>query len=168
MEHQAFAQILGSYGEFVGAIGVVLTLIYLARQIRQNTRQLERAELAAKAAAVNASNLALREPRRTLIESSELTEIFILGNENPEQLGDIAQMRYRLLMQNVVDTMVVIHSETLVTGFAPDTWASQGTTLVQRVLGTTGGRWFWVNFAASYPGAFRADVDRVLQRRAQA
>ena len=33
MDHQTFAQILGSYGEFVGALAVVVTLAYLARQI---------------------------------------------------------------------------------------------------------------------------------------
>jgi hypothetical protein len=38
MDHQVFAQLLGNYGEFVGAIGVVLSLGYLAVQIRQNTR----------------------------------------------------------------------------------------------------------------------------------
>ena len=37
MDHQAFAQLLGNYGEFVGAVAVVLTLIYLAVQVRQNT-----------------------------------------------------------------------------------------------------------------------------------
>ncbi len=31
---------LGNIGEFVGAIGVVVTLIYLAVQIRQNTKSL--------------------------------------------------------------------------------------------------------------------------------
>ena len=46
---------LGSLGEFVGAIGVVLTLVYLAHQIRQNTTQLEQNTLTAKAAAINAS-----------------------------------------------------------------------------------------------------------------
>jgi small basic protein len=40
MDHQAFAQLLGNYGEFVGAIAVVATLIYLASQIRQNTKAL--------------------------------------------------------------------------------------------------------------------------------
>ena len=34
MDHQAFAQMLGSYGEFVGAIAVVATLMYLAVQVR--------------------------------------------------------------------------------------------------------------------------------------
>ena len=32
---------LGSLGEFVGAIGVVITLVYLAIQIRQNTHAME-------------------------------------------------------------------------------------------------------------------------------
>ena len=32
---------LGALGEFVGAIGVIATLVYLAVQIRQNTRSLE-------------------------------------------------------------------------------------------------------------------------------
>jgi len=48
MDHQAFAQLLGNYGEFVGAIAVVATLFYLAVQVRQgkvateaNTRTLE-------------------------------------------------------------------------------------------------------------------------------
>ena len=36
MDHQATAQLLGGYGEFVGAIAVVLTLGYLAIQIRQS------------------------------------------------------------------------------------------------------------------------------------
>jgi len=39
MDHQAFAQLLGNYGEFIGAIAVVVTLFYLAVQIRQNTEQ---------------------------------------------------------------------------------------------------------------------------------
>ncbi|MGK0223851.1 MAG: hypothetical protein ACI9ON_003098 [Limisphaerales bacterium] len=40
MDHQAFAQLLGNYGEFVGAIAVVATLLYLTTQIRQNNELL--------------------------------------------------------------------------------------------------------------------------------
>jgi hypothetical protein len=36
MDHQAVAEMLGNYGEFVGAIAVVGTLIYLAIQVRQS------------------------------------------------------------------------------------------------------------------------------------
>jgi len=48
MDHQTFAQLLGNYGEFIGAIAAVATLLYLAVQIRQgkeateaNTRSVE-------------------------------------------------------------------------------------------------------------------------------
>jgi hypothetical protein len=41
---------LGALGEFVGAIGVVLTLAYLAIQIRQNTHAMEENKRPAKAA----------------------------------------------------------------------------------------------------------------------
>ena len=40
MDHQAFAQLLGNYGEFVGSLGVVATLGYLVIQVRQNNRML--------------------------------------------------------------------------------------------------------------------------------
>ena len=40
MDHQVFAEILGNYGEFVGAIAVVATLIYLALQVRQSKVQI--------------------------------------------------------------------------------------------------------------------------------
>jgi len=41
MEHQAFAQLLGNYGEFVGAIAVVITLVYLSMQIRSSAKATE-------------------------------------------------------------------------------------------------------------------------------
>ncbi len=40
MNMQGTAQLLGNFGEFFGAIAVVVTLIYLAGQLRQNTRAL--------------------------------------------------------------------------------------------------------------------------------
>ncbi len=50
------SQILGNYGEFVGAIAVVLTLIYLTIQIRQNTKTTMATVRQGRAA--HASNLA--------------------------------------------------------------------------------------------------------------
>ena len=41
MDHQAFAQLLGNYGEFVGAIAVVATLAYLAVQVRHSREATE-------------------------------------------------------------------------------------------------------------------------------
>ena len=82
-------QDLGALGELIAAIGVVITLIYLAYQIRQNTVQLEQNTLAAQAAAVSASNMALRHTRHSIYESTEVSEIYCRGNENPRDLGEV-------------------------------------------------------------------------------
>ena len=156
-------QDLGAVGEFVGAVGVVITLVYLAYQIRQNTVQLEQTTRTSKAAAVSASNIALRETRRTIFETAEMAEIFQQGNNNPDDLGEVEQLRYRLLMQNIAEVMVEIYTQTFITAFSTETWATQGATLVNRILGTVGGQWFWRNFADNYPADFQAEVRRILQ-----
>ena len=154
---------LGALGEFVGAIGVVITLVYLAYQIRQNTDQLEQNILAAKATAVNASDIALRETRQTIFVTAEMSEIFLRGNQNPEELGEVPKLRYRLVMQNIAEAMLDMYTQTFVTGFSPETWATQGVTLVERLLGTSGGQWFWTTYADNYPLGFRSEVDRITQ-----
>jgi hypothetical protein len=156
-------QDLGAAGEFLGALGVIVTLVFLTHQIRQNTIQLKQSSLIAKAAAVNASNVALRETRRSLFESEETAEIFRRGNENPNELSEVQLLRYRLIMQNVTEVILDIYTQTFITDFSPETWMTQGNTLAQRVLGTDGGRWFWAGFADNYPLSFRAEVDRILQ-----
>lgn len=160
-------QELGAAGEFVGAIGVVVTLVYLAYQIRQNTIQLEQSTLAARAAAQNASNTALRETRVSIFESEEMSELFHIGNSNPGDLGDVSRLRYRLVMQNVTDVMLEIYAQTLATGFSPETWHTQGQTLVERILATSGGQSFWATFGHNYPSDFRAEIDRILERSAK-
>jgi hypothetical protein len=156
-------QELGALGEFIGAIGVVITLGYLAYQIRQNTVQLKQNAVTAKAAAVNASNMGLRETRRSIYTSTEMTEIFLRGNENPEGLDEVQILKYRLLIQNVTEAMLDIYTQTWITEFSPETWTTQGITAVERVMGTRGGEWFWANYAHNYPSPFRTEIDRILQ-----
>ena len=156
-------QDLGALGEFIGAIGVVITLGYLAYQIRQNTVRLKQNTVTAKAAAASASNMALREARRSIFETTEMAEIFLRGNENPEELDELQILRYRLLMQNITEVMEDIYTQTWITEFSPETWTTQGVTAVERVMGTRGGKWFWANYAHNYPSSFRTEIDRILQ-----
>ena len=79
MDHQAFAQLLGNYGEFVGAIAVVITLAYLAAQIRQNTLAMEK----------NAEREVLNDAarwRENVIRQPEVAELYLKGLSEPESL----------------------------------------------------------------------------------
>lgn len=58
-----FSQLLGNYGELVGAIAIVVTLIYLATQIRQSTAQQKREELVSIQHGQNAVVSQLQDPR---------------------------------------------------------------------------------------------------------
>jgi hypothetical protein len=68
MDHLTFAQLLGNYGEFIGALAVVATLVYLAIQVRHtreateaNTQSLEANRQLALAQAYQARANATRE-----------------------------------------------------------------------------------------------------------
>lgn len=74
---------IGAIAEGVGAIGVIATLGYLANQIHQNTEHLEQSTRSARAEAVSASNVALRETRRSIFESDEMSEIFGAATQSP-------------------------------------------------------------------------------------
>ena len=69
MDHQAFAQLLGNYGEFVGAIAVVVTLFYLAVQVRQNSTIV-------RATARTQTNQTLSEFTRFVASDADLLRIF--------------------------------------------------------------------------------------------
>ena len=91
MDHQAFAQLLGNYGEFVGAIAVVITLAYLAVQIRQNTGVTRAASHHAIVEALNRGNLAQAE-------DAELAQIWVSGSENRGGLSEAERQRFDMLL----------------------------------------------------------------------
>lgn len=153
---------IGAIGEIIGAVGVILTLGYLAYQIRQNTAQLEQNERTAIAAAVSVSATNYRENRRHIYATKEVAGIVLRGLADPESLDDTDQYRFRLITQNTMDALWDLYSQTLVTDFSPETWNTQGIGLVRRVFTTSGGKWFWTNHRNEYTEGFRAEIDRIL------
>jgi hypothetical protein len=91
-----------------------------------------------------------------------MAEIFQLGNNDIQRLNPSQILRYRLLMQNVAEAALDIYTQTAMTGFSPETWSTQGVTMVERVFGNLGGKWFWSNYCDNYPAQFREEVERVL------
>ena len=153
---------IGAIGELVGAVGVIATLGYLAFQIRQNTRQIKQNELATQAAVTNASVLALRDARRSVYENSEVVALWLTGLSDPDELSENDFYRFRLIMQNAIDGIWDVYSQTMTTGLSPETWQTQGIKVIERVVASPGGRLFWAMFSGTYPNDFRAEVDRIL------
>ena len=78
---------LGNIGEFVGSIGVFLSLIYVGIQIRQNTKESQRTN-ARETAVHHAAAL------HGLSRDPEMADVFVRGIEDLAVLSDAD--RYRL------------------------------------------------------------------------
>ena len=85
------SQMLGNFGEFVGAIGVVITLAYLAVQIRQNTR-------ATHAASHQAITDSLNQGNYAMAQDAELAQIFVTGKKDRASLNEAEQQRFDSLL----------------------------------------------------------------------
>jgi hypothetical protein len=158
-------QDFAAIAEIVGAVAVVVSLIYLAIQIRQNTKQVEEHTRAVRAAALHASLSYGLDTRISVFTSGEVASIYARGLEDPGALNEMELLRFRLAMASIVDTFLNMYSQTKMSGFSPETWEAQAKS-ARRVLGTNGGRWFWSVYGSEYNESFRREVDTLLGENA--
>jgi len=88
MDHQAFAQMLGNYGEFVGAIAVVFTLGYLAVQMRYSRQATEANTKSLRSVAHFESGKYWSEETIRLALSPDMASIVAAGFEDASRLDD--------------------------------------------------------------------------------
>lgn len=149
---------IGAIGEILGAIAVFVTLLYLSIQIRQNTRAVQATGMDSLVNSVN-------EIRRSLFESKELSELYLKGSSDPTLLDPGEQLRYRLVVHNMLMAEANLFAQSRLTGLAEEHWETQ-IPLIGRIVGSSGGLQFWQQTRAEFPHAFRLEVDRMIEQRA--
>jgi hypothetical protein len=93
MDHQAVAQLLGNYGEFIGAIAVVITLVFVGLQVRQSARTMAQSNKLAQSATLNESLRQFSQFRRVLATDPDLNKIWIEGRVGGE-LSEVDRQRF--------------------------------------------------------------------------
>ncbi len=146
---------IGAIGEIIGALAVFLTLVYLALQIRQNTKAIQ-------ASAVDAGISKVNDVRESLYENGDLTRIYIQGMAQPADLDEESRVRFRLLLHNILLSISNIYSQTSYTGLSLSTWESQ-LVILERIIDSPGGRWFWKDYRLVFEESFREKVDEILR-----
>ena len=81
---------IGAVGEVVGGVGVIVTLIYLAIQVRQNTKASEKQNLR------DATEF-LHSCYRSVIEDQELADISVRGMKDYAALTEAERERFHYL-----------------------------------------------------------------------
>jgi hypothetical protein len=93
---------IGTVAEVVGAVAVVVSLVYLAAQIRQNTRQVEEQGRAQRFAALGVLFDNWRNFRTNIISDRKLANIWRCGNEDPSQLDEDDRVIFDFLMVDLI------------------------------------------------------------------
>ncbi len=96
---------LGNLGEFVGAIAVVITLVYLALQIRQNTAHLSQNTRAVQLSALQANVESGNRVRELLILNPEVAELYLKGLQGYSQLDRPERLRFGMLVENLLGAL---------------------------------------------------------------
>ena len=86
-------QDLGNLGEVLGAIGVIVSLLYLALQIRQNTRSV-------RASTYQAFSESFRDFRNLLVGDERLGTIWIRGLRSRPDLSAAERAQFDALLMN--------------------------------------------------------------------
>jgi len=92
---------IGAIGELIGAAAVVVTLIYLAVQIRQNTRQISLSLESTKLAVFDQNVESGNRAREVLITNPEVTELFLKGLADYRSLRSTEKFRCNMLFRNL-------------------------------------------------------------------
>jgi hypothetical protein len=155
MDHREFAELLGNYGEFVGAIAVVVTLIYLAMQIRQNTNALR----------MNAASERLERDYEIvlpLIEDRQFAEIWLKGGDQLQELDAVDQQRVFFFERRAITLWNHIY-QLRNQGLLPDhSWHEQ-IWIMQNIGRRQAIRGAWHLYKGSYEADFQAFLEEQFQ-----
>ena len=100
MDLMSTAQLMGNFGEFFGAIVVVVTLVYLARQIRQNSNQIKLQADMQFVTSLDGTDRAFSSFRQLLIINEDVCAIWNKAIDNFDSLtGNDRTRADQLLME---------------------------------------------------------------------
>ena len=141
--------------EIVGAIAVVLTLLYVARELRQNSRS-----LAITALRDTTSNW--NEWSNMLATSGDLADIVARGNKAPGDLSESEMLRYGAYMQSFFDNVESYRA--LVVDHKIEKSLDVLESIVRRRIVEKGIHAWWINNVEDYDDEFVSWVNVVIER----
>jgi hypothetical protein len=143
---------LGSIGEFVAAVATVVTLVYLALQIRYNTKAIELT--ARRGVQEDASRW-----RQNLIQHPEVAELYRKGIRNPESLERSERLRFRMLLDDLFDHWAFQNES------AMGEFREANRRDLAAVMATPGGAAHWAAQKARFSAEFIAYVESLDTHR---
>jgi hypothetical protein len=142
---------LGNVGDFIGGIGVVVTLAYLALQIRQNSRSV-------KAATAQAVLSALAQSISSMSASSAASRVAVLGQIDFDQLSEDEQLQFALWLLGWFRVFEQAHHQFRAGVLDPALWAGHAKQMESTMQSPVVRRW-WAVRRVLFDPEFRVFID---------
>ena len=155
MDLVSTAQLLGNFGDFVGAIAVVATLIYLSVQLKQTASSI-------KSSVATIGTGTYPQVWQLPIDKPELADMLQRGNQATENLSDNEFLRYSFFYGTVFrsfEQYFILHE---LGALSDDQWAAFKHPL-GLVMKERGVKEIWPEFRRNCVPGFIALVDRLAQ-----
>jgi len=140
---------LGNLGDFLAAIATIITLIYLALQIRQNTSLLKLSE-------VRGIQDDADRWRSLLIENKDVASVYRRGLLDPESLDPDDKLRFRMLQDQLFFGWQATFSQN-----PTDPKLAPG--FIESTLTKPGGKLYWQKSKFRFNKDFAEYVDQLSQ-----
>ena len=148
---------ISAVGEIVGATAVVVSLLYLAVQMRHSTA-------ATQGARRDTIAQLTTDVLGRIASDAELASIFRRGQIDPDSLSDDEAFRLDLLLYTIFDHWETMHSQIKRSTFAEEDFAKYET-IIGFYMAQPGAQRFWESFSGSFTKSFQAYVDSVAQNK---
>jgi len=152
-------EIIATIVEAVGAVAVVVTLFYLALQIRQSTIQARRSELDAS---MDHSALA----RMAIAENQELAEIWLAGLTGDGTLSESRQLRFDALVSQRFWALFHVYDR-VNSGVMERSFWQGASQQLEDLIARPGAAGWWHNNAQQFPQHYVDEVERTINRVAK-
>ena len=96
--------IVGAVGEWAGALAVVVTLFYLAKQIRENSKQVRMSSIVSIVHLMN-------EAFDPIYNSDKNVRVWAVGQRSPADLDEDEKMLFSLFMARLVNVLLTAFSQ---------------------------------------------------------
>ena len=149
------AQLLGNFGEFLSSIVVLVTVIYLAVQVRQT-------RLAVQSSSWQEGVNNIIDWNFRIAEDTELLDIFQRGMPDPDALTSPEQLRLALILASFMQQFHKWYLDNEKGLVEEKAWLGEAASMVS-VLSAPGGARWWSEFNVPFTPEFRTYVDGRLR-----
>ncbi len=146
---------LAAWGEFLGGIAVIVSLIYLASQIRQNSKLMR----SSTASATATSNTAVNT---LIVQDPEVARIYSAGMADRSSMPEEDQLRFDALIGMLMNLHNQEHQFAQDEVIAPAVWVTRQRA-VRTLFRLAGMKHWWNEWRDIYGDAFRDYVDGLIR-----